>query len=903
MVTDVTLVTLQVVASAIPFPPASGAVKAAIHLIEMCQNARTASEQINELRERVKALSLVMVQGLSGKPMEQIPDPVRDDVEQLQKELNVIEPALKKISERNRLVNILFKNTNDKAMNKCLRRLNGALGNFEFSRQIKDAMVLERLQYEVHLTYTMLRDMHTNMEGMKRDLSEVRKLVQDFHTDFRQESKPASRRSRFPPVSSVFYGREELVERLATKLTTPPQGTEQALVTLLGPGGMGKTSVGLAVMEHRSVIERFKGNRFWVPCESAESASLLLDALYESLGINKQSGKPLDDILDELEPPSGHLDLQPARVLLLDNFETPWNLGRQERKEVENILRSVMRIPRVSILITMRANQSPTEGWEEERITPLNPEASIKIYKSIHPKGKTHRLPELLASIGHFPLAVTLVAKYAQTNNATPTDLLEAWDREGIVSLDGQDNRISTSIKLSVDSPPMKQNPDSLKLLVLLAFFPGGVPTVYLRDWLPPSIDRLKALSVLSTTALVEQRDGLVMVIPVIRSYVLHSGHTPQKNLEEAREHVRLLCCSLLAQHKSLPGDPPYLTDKAFISSQEANFQSILLDATSGPLDVDANPSVLEALLTLCWHQIWTRPRIELIQHTLSLSERSRNERYIAESLACYGEMCIVMTQLKDAIRYLTLAHDKFINLNDKSAAAVCSIRLLESRMHHEPSFEDDLALVHRAKSEYGTDNPFGEALCFLYEGKVYWQKGDRELDALDALEQAKGRLEHLGKHFELAHCLYFLSRTYHRSRNFESRFPPDFDYLSTALHYAQQASDLYIQCGYGEYIGRGLVHLANVLEDQQSYKGAFWRAYQALDIWHSSGSAIGVAQALQRCGSILLAMGEYVPAHELLKKALVIYDEDEHTGYAKRIYKARCENSLDLVRRKLKET
>ncbi|KAK7465363.1 hypothetical protein VKT23_005341 [Stygiomarasmius scandens] len=885
MTTDAILTTLQLVENILP-SPAGAAVSVAIRLIEMCQDLNNVSEQMDELRKYIETLSLLRLRGLLGEnPPEEIPRPVKEDIEQLESDLCAIKPALDKISRRNRLVNILLKNSNARVIDRCSKRLKSAFDSFQLTRQIKDAMILERLQYNAELTCAMLRNIPTNMDETKKDMNEIRKQVQNFNTNFRQEFKPTLRRPHFPRLSSTFLGREKLVKRLVARFTTP-HNSEKALVALLGPGGMGKTSVGLAVMEDHSVRKRFGDNQFWVPCEKAESVSLLLDTLYESLRINRQSGKTLDDILEELEPPSDHTDSQPFRIILLDNFETPWNLKSEEREGVKKILLSLMRVSRVSILITMRASQPPTEEWKEECIMPLEPKASAKLYKSIFPKGNYQGLLDLLSAIGYCPLVITLVARYAQSNSATPAELLDVWRREGTDFLGGeQEDQINRSIRLSVDSPPMEQNPHSLRLLAFLALFPGGVPAVCLEEWLPPSIDRLKTLSALSTAALIEQRDGMVMVIPVIRSYVLHTGRIPTETLKEVREHVRQLCCSLLARHESSPGDPSYLRDKAFISSQETNFQSILLDATSGT-DVDFSPKVFKALLALCWHQIWTRPRLELIEHTLSLSKRADNKQYTAQSLACYGEMCIVLARLKDAIEHLTQAHDEFINLGDQFAAANCSIRLLEARMHHSPSFEDDLSLVRRAKLEYGTD---GEALCFLYEGKVYWQKGDRDVDALCALNSASQGLKKSEKRFESAHCSYFLSRTYHRRGDLEE-----------ALRFAQEAVNLYLQCGYGEYVGRGLIHLSNVLEDRGNYNGALRKASEALDVWSSLGSTFGVAQALHRCGSVLLKMDNLVAAHDLLSRALVEYNWDDQDGYARTIFTTRCEGLLDLARRRL---
>jgi len=49
------------------------------------------------------------------------------------------------------------------------------------------------------------------------------------------------------------------------------------------------------------------------------------------------------------------------RVILLDNFETPWNQLEGDQHNVERILRSLSSIPLLSILLTMRSNFPPSE--------------------------------------------------------------------------------------------------------------------------------------------------------------------------------------------------------------------------------------------------------------------------------------------------------------------------------------------------------------------------------------------------------------------------------------------------------------------------------------------------------------------------------------------------------------
>jgi len=119
-----------------------------------------------------------------------------------------------------------------------------------------------------------------------------------------------------PSKPDNFHGRDLVIADIVPLLTA--EGSPR--IAILGPGGMGKTSVALAIMEHPDVQARFNDRRFWVPCVEATSPSLFLDILAGSLRVTPATDDLLFDITTELRASSD------PRVILLDNFETPWDL-------------------------------------------------------------------------------------------------------------------------------------------------------------------------------------------------------------------------------------------------------------------------------------------------------------------------------------------------------------------------------------------------------------------------------------------------------------------------------------------------------------------------------------------------------------------------------------------------
>ena len=73
-----------------------------------------------------------------------------------------------------------------------------------------------------------------------------------------------------PLKPEVFHGRDEFVKSIAQLFLQE----ETCRVCILGPGGMGKTSASLAVVESSLLQKRYPPrNCVWVPCIEVTSAT------------------------------------------------------------------------------------------------------------------------------------------------------------------------------------------------------------------------------------------------------------------------------------------------------------------------------------------------------------------------------------------------------------------------------------------------------------------------------------------------------------------------------------------------------------------------------------------------------------------------------------------------------
>ena len=95
---------------------------------------------------------------------------------------------------------------------------------------------------------------------------------------------------RLPVRPIMMIGRETVVSEVSDKLR------DERFVTLLGPGGIGKTTIALAV--GRAVAEEFGGNVYFVDLESLTDPRHVAGAVATSLGLALKSKDPGLELVD-----------------------------------------------------------------------------------------------------------------------------------------------------------------------------------------------------------------------------------------------------------------------------------------------------------------------------------------------------------------------------------------------------------------------------------------------------------------------------------------------------------------------------------------------------------------------------------------------------------------------------
>ncbi|KAJ6779241.1 hypothetical protein DFH09DRAFT_1404937 [Mycena vulgaris] len=383
--------------------------------------------------------------------------------------------------------------------------------------------------------------------------------------------------SMLPSEPKIFHGRESELSDILKLLTLQ----EAPRIAILGAGGMGKTSLAIAVLHHPTVTGKYGQHRYsnWSPFGPEAEENLAKMVLH-------------------------HFATNPACLLVLDNLEPLWEPTGM-RRDIEEFLSLLTDVKHLALIITMRGTERPgSVRWTRPFLPALKPltqaaarQTFIDIADDCHDSDDIDRV---LLLTDNMPLAIDLMAHLVDSEGCP--NVLARWEEEktSVIS-DGYDKRsnLDLSISMSLSSPRITSVPYCQNLLSLLSMLPDGLSDIELVQSKLPINDILRCKAALLSTSLAYSDDHrrFKTLVP-IREYMARS-YPPMDHLVQALLNYFHQLLEIQYKYHGTVTVPEMTLQ---ITSNFSNIQGLLLNRLQ-----HQNPAALDTIYCILYLNVFSR--------------------------------------------------------------------------------------------------------------------------------------------------------------------------------------------------------------------------------------------------------------------------------------------------------
>ena len=499
-----------------------------------------------------------------------------------------------------------------------------------------------------------------------------------------------------PPPSRTFFGRNELVEEivgLAENLTP---------IALIGTGGIGKTSIALAVLHHNRIKLRFGDHRRFIRCDQfAASPAHFLRRLSHVIGAGIENPEDLTRLQRFLS--------SKEILIVLDNAESILDPLGTNAQEIYAIVEELGRFSNICMCITSRISTNPPD-CKRLAIPVLSMDAACDTFYRIYGGDDRSRVVNrILEQLDFHPLSITLLATVAHQNQWDTNRLAAEWERRRTRVLQTQHNTsLAAAIEVSLASPMFRElGPDARELLGVIAFLPQGVDEKNLRWLFPIASYRTEIFDKFCILSLAYRNNGFIMMLAPLRDYLSpkHPMSSPLLCAAKERYFTRVSV--------DIDLNRPSFRESQWIKSEDVNVERLLdvftmIDADSDSI-WDTCAGFMEYLHRHKPRPTILKPKIEglpddhrsklvclfqlselfysignyveskqLITHALKLSREQGDDRWVARILLQLSDINRVMGLPEEGIQQAEEALDIFERLGDTIKQADCLTTLAQ---------------------------------------------------------------------------------------------------------------------------------------------------------------------------------------------------------------------------------
>jgi predicted ATPase/class 3 adenylate cyclase len=513
--------------------------------------------------------------------------------------------------------------------------------------------------------------------------------------------------TNLPVQATALVGRERELAEAAQLLR------DHRLVTLLGPGGSGKTRLALQVAAE--AIEEFPDGVWWVSLAAVADAELVLPTVAQMLGA---AGELVT-----------HLRTR-RQLLLLDNLEQVIECA----PELAELLASTTEL---RLLVTTR-EPLRIAGEREYAVEPLAEQAAVSLFveRAVHAEPR-EAVAAICRRLDCLPLAVELAA--ARTKLLAPDELFARLDQSLALLTSGRRDAPARqrTLRATIEWSHELLSPEEQELFRRLAVFAGSFTLGAAEAVTGGDLDTVQSL--IEKSLVRRWGSGRLGMLETMREFALERLEQSGEAEAFRRRHLEHLVELGEAANMYLEAEGNWRPE--LILPERDNARTALEWA------LDRGELELGVRLAVSLEQVWVsvdpfegaRWLSRCVERASELSPAQR-----ARALRVLGGVTYIVGRFDEGVRLGEQSLDLYRELGDEQGIALMLPRAaIEAHRvgdleRAQTLAEESLALNRRRGSRYG------EAESLRPLADIAWSRGEHDR-ALELLEECAGSARAIG--------------------------------------------------------------------------------------------------------------------------------------------------------------